>query len=88
MRISCQCGPCLFQNSDGKVPTDRREVIKKDLEGLTCLQVVEEGFDGDSRPAKDRCPTVDLWIDDDQFSVHGWTFGETNAQQCTAEEYC
>jgi hypothetical protein len=31
---------------------------------------------------------VDLWIDDDQFSVHGWTFGETNAQQCTAEEYC
>ena len=67
MPIWKQGESCFFQQGHGNLPTDRREVIQKDFERVTCLKVVKERLHWYSRAAEHGRSAVNFWVYRDEL---------------------
>jgi hypothetical protein len=71
MRICNQRSLGVFQDLNGKVTGDGREILKEDLEGVTSLKMLKEDSDRHSRTDEHRGTAHDLRVGDDAGGLHG-----------------
>ena len=72
MRIRRQCCAGFFEYGDSLFSADGREVIKKDLQRVSCFQMVKQRFDRHASTSEDRCAAMDLRVDSDEVRLPGW----------------
>jgi hypothetical protein len=65
MRIYDECGFGVFEDLNGKLATNRREVFEENLQRIACFQVLEQNPHRHSRPDEYGCAAEDFGVGDD-----------------------